>query len=103
MYRAVRQSLTYRNLGFLALALYAAIFAHGVVEAGTIMGTTLNAVFLAFGIGLIDRLPLLVAAGEDEAWYAAEYGAEGDLEGEYDDENEHEHGYDDGRYAPHPI
>ncbi len=36
---------------------HAAVLAHGVIEAGMVMGSTLNGMMLPFGIALFDRLP----------------------------------------------
>lgn len=50
---------------FVMIGFFAAIFAHGVVESATFVGTTVNAVLLGWAIGMIDRLPEL--AWEHEA------------------------------------
>ena len=45
---------------YFALGAAAGILAHGFIESGTIMGSTINSVMLALSVGLFDRLPHLV-------------------------------------------
>jgi len=49
---------------YLALGYVVAIFVHGVVESGTLLGSTLNAMMLPFALGLFDRIPEMLR-GED--------------------------------------
>lgn len=48
-----------RWYGYFAVGLIASVLAHGIVESGTFLGSTLNSLLLGFGVGLIDRLPEL--------------------------------------------
>ena len=49
---------------YLALGYVVAIFVHGAVESGTLLGSTLNAMMLPFALGLFDRIPEMLR-GED--------------------------------------
>lgn len=51
-----------RWYGYFAIGLVASVLAHGIVESGTFLGSTLNSLLLGFGVGLIDRLPELTSA-----------------------------------------
>jgi O-antigen ligase len=50
------------NTVFLAGGILASVLAHGVIESGTIMGSTVNIVILGMSAGLIDRLRTVIAA-----------------------------------------
>ncbi len=65
-YRYVRSVGIEPQTAYLALGLVAAVLAHGVIEAGTVMGSTLNGMMLPFGIALFDRLPELIRQTSDE-------------------------------------
>ncbi|MEE9131723.1 MAG: O-antigen ligase family protein [Phycisphaerales bacterium] len=67
-YRYVRSFGIEPQTVYLALGLVAAVLAHGVIEAGTVMGSTLNGMMLPFGIALFDRLPELIRQASYE-WY----------------------------------
>lgn len=70
MLRIVRWSGIETQTAYLALGVAAAILAHGVIEAGTVRGSTLNGVMLPFALGLFDRIPELLrqlGAGENQA------------------------------------
>jgi len=51
----------FANLTGLPLALAYGVLLHGIAESCTLMGTTLTTFCLGLGVGLIDRLPLLLA------------------------------------------
>ncbi len=51
---------------YLALAVCASVFAHGVIESGTIMGSTLNCMMWGFSVALFDTIGRYV---ERQAWY----------------------------------
>jgi O-antigen ligase len=55
--RASRRARGTRDLAFLAAAVTVAVFINGAAESSTLMGTSLNALLLGFGVGLIDRVP----------------------------------------------
>lgn len=57
-----------RETGYFALGIIAAVFAHGFIESGAVMGSTINGMMLTMGIGLIDRIPEMLA--EQEQWEA---------------------------------
>ena len=59
-YRYVRSVGIEPQTAYLALGLVVTVLAHGVIEAGTVMGSTLNGMMLPFGIALFDRLPELL-------------------------------------------
>ena len=44
---------------FMAIGMVGALLAHGIAESSTLLGTTPNAMLIAFSLGLIDRLPYL--------------------------------------------
>src|SRR5690606_31280517 len=52
-----------RNFGsaqkvrYLGMGLTGAVLVHSVAESATLMGSTLNALLLGLGVGLIDRVP----------------------------------------------
>lgn len=78
-----------RTAMYFALGGFFAVLAHGAIEAGTVRGSTVNGVLLAFAIGLADRIPELLReerAAERQEDAAADY--------------EYEYGYDDGEYEP---
>src|SRR5262249_25622268 len=54
----------FRDLCYLNLALVAPVLLHGVFESSMVVGTSLDAFFLAFGIGLIDRTMSLSAVSQ---------------------------------------
>jgi len=94
---------------YLAGALVAAVFAHGFVESASLAGSTVSAMLMGFGAGLIDRLPKLVddlplrgrarqqaleySEFDDDDEYS-EAGAEDGIEpyDEHDSYDEHENG-----------
>ena len=49
------------NTTYLAAALVAAVLVHGMFESAALLGSTVNALLLGLGVGLIDRLPELAA------------------------------------------
>jgi O-antigen ligase len=53
---AARAAGVHTGFTWLALALAGSVLAHGVFESAPIMGTSVNVMMLAFGLGLIDRL-----------------------------------------------
>lgn len=58
---------------WLSAALCTMTFANGLVESSPLLGTTLHALVLGFGIGLIDQLPRVAWAQAQAAWaWAAE-------------------------------
>ncbi len=44
------------SIVYFGAAISAAVMAHGVIEFGTITGTTVNAICFGFGVGLLDQL-----------------------------------------------
>ncbi len=65
---------------YLAGALIAAVFAHGAVESASLAGSTVAAMLMGIGAGLIDRLPKLVddlpdrhAKRTSDEWYEDGY------------------------------
>ena len=68
MFRFMRSGGIEPQTAYLALGLAGAILAHGVIEAGTVRGSTVNAVMLPFALGLFDRLPEMVR----ELWHSGE-------------------------------
>ena len=60
MFRIVRWCGIETQTAYLALGVALAILAHGVIEAGTVRGSTLNGVMLPFALGLFDRIPELL-------------------------------------------
>jgi len=72
LFRMLRPDGAFAVPSHLALGLSASILAHGVVESGPIVGGQVGGLALAFGIGLIDRLPVL-ARQEREVWLAYAY------------------------------
>ena len=73
MFRFMRAAGIEPQTAYLALGLAGAILAHGVVEAGTVRGSTVNGLMLPFALGLFDRLPEIVR----EAWHSGEHAGEG--------------------------
>lgn len=69
--RAVGRAVPYWCL---TLAIMAAVFAHGFFEAGSLAASMVNSLLLPFALGLVDRLPELVA--EEEWWEAQAPAAE---------------------------
>lgn len=72
--RGLRMFLTLRaerttesRYAYFALALAAAVLAHCFVESSTIVGSSINALFLPFSFGLFDRLYEIALARRDEA------------------------------------
>ena len=77
---------------YLAGALIAAVFAHGAVESASLAGSTVAAMLMGIGAGLIDRLPKLVddlpdrhAKRARSEWSEHEYDEHG-YEGGHDDQ-----------------
>lgn len=72
---------------YFTLGLTASLFAHGMAESSTIIGSNINAIMLPFALGMIDRLRELIAEAQpafaEPAYrydYAEEYGyGEGQL------------------------
>ena len=58
-YVTVRRNVVISNLLALPLGLLVLMLAHGIGESGTLMGSTLNSLFLGFSVAMIDRLPEL--------------------------------------------
>jgi O-antigen ligase len=46
------------RIAFLAMGGMAAVFAHGFVESGALMGSTINSFLMGFSVGLLDRVPI---------------------------------------------
>lgn len=65
MFIYVRASGIESQTAYLAVALVLAVLAHGLIEAGSVRGSTINGFILPFGIGLFDRLPELVRSVQD--------------------------------------
>ncbi len=57
MYRVVRATGLEKQTGFFAFAIVGAVLAHGVIESGSMMGSSINGALLPLGLGLFDRLP----------------------------------------------
>ena len=64
---------------YLAWAFVIAVLGHGIIEAGSVRGGTINGLMLPFGLGLFDRLPTLVRAARQQ-WVESEQ-----IESEFDD------------------
>lgn len=75
-------------LAYLFMGMIASVLAHGAFESAPIMGSSVNVMTLCFAVGMIDRLPVLMAQ-EEAAWehWLAEGGdeleAEPELEPDY--------------------
>jgi O-antigen ligase len=62
--RFMRDAGVETQSAYLALGICVAVLAHGVIEAGSVRGSTLNGLMFPFAIGLLDRLPEMV----EELW-----------------------------------
>ena len=74
---------------YLAWAFVIAVLGHGLIEAGSIVGGTINGLMLPFGLGLFDRLPTLARAAHQQ-WIESEQ-----IESEIDDNEDKLLIYDD--------
>lgn len=84
MFKFVKRTGIETQAAYLSWAFVIAVLGHGIIEAGSIRGSTINGLMLPFGLGLFDRLPTLVRAAHQQLFESQQ------LESEFDD-NEYLH------------
>ena len=81
--RLARSSGVETHTAYLAVGLVVSVFAHGTFESAPIMGSGVNVLTLALGLGLLDRLPQLYRDVES-SWDEYDEDGSADLEADYD-------------------